>query len=121
MSRSAPPTHAHGSAIAMIASAYHLGPNSGPRPGPRARRRCSEACGVDEASRSCPLSPLALPRRQQLGELVVALGDSTLHGGLDDGVAGLRRLVAHGGRKRGLAALLDEGGRDQRLTGVPGA
>ena len=60
-----------------------------------------EGDGVDGGDGACrsrfcsPLHPASLWRRQQLSELVVALGRAMLHAGFDDRVANLLRLIPH--------------------------
>src|SRR6266446_4973571 len=65
-------------------------------------------------------SSRALARPQQLLQLVVAGGDSALHRGLEDAVAGFPRLVAPGQGHGGLAALLGEDQGREPLARVPG-
>ncbi len=97
------------------------GSEGGRRPsGSGSRRQSRKERARTTTRRSSPTSLLPVVRRQQLVELVVALGDSALHVGLEDDVASLLRLVEHRGRERRLAVLLDEGGRVERLAGVPG-
>src|SRR6267143_2734689 len=80
----------------------------------------SRDCG-DGACRSRFCSPLhhgSLWRRQQLSELVVALGRAVLHAGFDNRLANLLRLIPHRDCERRLAILLEEDQRVERLARV---
>src|SRR6185295_19997214 len=60
------------------------------------------------------------PRRQQLGQAIVARRDSLFHRGGEDAVAGFLRLVEDRQGHRRTAVLFHQQRRVERLAGIPG-